>query len=378
MGFKLTYSTMFDPAGGAAPALRGGARGAAGRPGAQHALHVGGRTSPRRELREARTRRPPRRHRPLSARLGRGRGARGRRRRRGLRGLAQHAARRAAAPRRGGSAALIEERVYGIAAALALEVGKNRMESLGEAQETADFFSGYADELERRAATSRRCPTTPCPASARATSSVLKPYGVWGVITPFNFPLALAGGPVAAALVTGNTVVLKGASDTPWAGRLLADCLRDSGFPPGVFNYVTGRGSVVGEALRLRSPPRGGHLHGLARGRDGPATAHGRGRPAASRASPRWAARTPASSPREAISSARPPASCAPRSGSPARSAPRCRGSTSRTGAADALLRKAPREDPRPPCGRPVPARELDGPGDQRGGRRQLRGFCGG
>jgi 1-pyrroline-5-carboxylate dehydrogenase len=69
------------------------------------------------------------------------------------------------------------------------------------------------------------------------------------VITPFNFPLALAGGPVAAALVTGNTVVLKGASDTPWAGRLLADCIRDAGFPPGVFNYVTGRGSVAGEAL---------------------------------------------------------------------------------------------------------------------------------
>jgi 1-pyrroline-5-carboxylate dehydrogenase len=54
---------------------------------------------------------------------------------------------------------------------------------------------------------------------------------------------------VAAALVTGNTVVLKGATDTPWAGRLLADCIRDAGFPAGVFNYLTGRGSVVGEAL---------------------------------------------------------------------------------------------------------------------------------
>jgi acyl-CoA reductase-like NAD-dependent aldehyde dehydrogenase len=69
------------------------------------------------------------------------------------------------------------------------------------------------------------------------------------VIVPFNFPLALAGGPVAAALVTANTVVLKGASDTPWAGRMLADCIRDAGFPPGVFNYLSGRGSVVGEAL---------------------------------------------------------------------------------------------------------------------------------
>ena len=62
---------------------------------------------------------------------------------------------------------------------------------------------------------------------------MLKPYGAWVVITPFNFPLALAAGPVAAALITGNTVVLKGASATPWAGRLLADCIRDAGLPPG-------------------------------------------------------------------------------------------------------------------------------------------------
>ena len=77
----------------------------------------------------------------------------------------------------------------------------------------------------------------------------MRPYGVWVVIAPFNFPFALAGGPVAAALVTGNTVVFKCATDTPWSGRLLADCLRDAGFPPGVFNYLSGAGSAVGEAL---------------------------------------------------------------------------------------------------------------------------------
>jgi 1-pyrroline-5-carboxylate dehydrogenase len=77
----------------------------------------------------------------------------------------------------------------------------------------------------------------------------MKPYGVWVVITPFNFPFALAGGPVAAALVTGNTVVLKGASDTPWAGRLLADCIRDAGLPPGVFNYLSGPSAQIGDAL---------------------------------------------------------------------------------------------------------------------------------
>jgi 1-pyrroline-5-carboxylate dehydrogenase len=77
----------------------------------------------------------------------------------------------------------------------------------------------------------------------------MKPHGVWVVIAPYNFPFALAGGPVAAALVTGNTVVFKSATDTPWSGRMLADCLRDAGLPPGVFNYLNGSGSVVGEAL---------------------------------------------------------------------------------------------------------------------------------
>ena len=66
----------------------------------------------------------------------------------------------------------------------------------------------------------------------------MRPHGVWVVIAPFNFPLALAGGPVAAALVTGNTVVVKGATDTPWAGRLLADCVRDAGLPP-VYRLTT-------------------------------------------------------------------------------------------------------------------------------------------
>jgi len=147
------------------------------------------------------------------------------------------------------AAALMEERVYHIGAALALEVGKNRMEALGETQETADFFTGYAAEFERNQAYEVTMPDDPLPNYRSHNRSVLKPYGVWGVIVPFNFPLALGGGPAAAALVTGNTVVLKGATDTPWAGRLLADCIRDAGFPPGVFNYLTVPGSVVGTTL---------------------------------------------------------------------------------------------------------------------------------
>jgi 1-pyrroline-5-carboxylate dehydrogenase len=145
-------------------------------------------------------------------------------------------------------AAKIEERVYEIGAALVLEVGKNRMEALGETQETADFFTHYCADYERQGF-DHALPDDPLAGYASHNRSVMKPYGVWVIIAPFNFPLALAGGPVAAALVTGNTVVLKGATDTPWAGRLLADCMRDAGLPPGVFNYVCGSGSVVGDAL---------------------------------------------------------------------------------------------------------------------------------
>ncbi len=146
-------------------------------------------------------------------------------------------------------AALIDERVYHIAAAVALEVGKNRMEALGEVQETADFFSSYCDDFERQHGFDHKLPDDPLPNFRSHNRSIMKPYGVWAVITPFNYPFALAGGPVAAALVTGNTVVFKGSEETPWAGHLLADCLHDAGVPAGVFNYLCGPGDTVGAAL---------------------------------------------------------------------------------------------------------------------------------
>jgi len=146
-------------------------------------------------------------------------------------------------------AELLQERVFEIAAALTLEVGKNRMEALGEAQETVEFFRLYADEFEQAEGFEHALPDDPLPGYRSHNRSVMRPYGVWAVISPFNFPLALAGGPVAAALITGNTVVLKTASETPWAGRLLADCIRDAGLPPGVFNFINGPGIEVGRVL---------------------------------------------------------------------------------------------------------------------------------
>ncbi len=144
---------------------------------------------------------------------------------------------------------LIEERVYDIAAAVAFEVGKNRMEALGEIQETADFFFGYCDDFEQHEGFDHRLPDDPLRDFRSHNRSVMKPYGVWGVIAPFNFPFALAGGPAAAALVTGNTVVVKGAPDTPWAVRLLADCLRDAGVPDGVFNCLLDPDDTAGPLL---------------------------------------------------------------------------------------------------------------------------------
>jgi 1-pyrroline-5-carboxylate dehydrogenase len=152
---------------------------------------------------------------------------------------------------------VMEARVYEIAAALALEVGKNRMEALGEAQETVDFFRHYADDFEQHGYYEHELPNDPLPNVVSRNRSVMRPYGAWVVIAPFNFPLALAGGPAAAALVTGNTVVVKGATDTPWAGRLLADCIRDAGLPPGVFQYLSGSGREVGEALSSHTATAG-------------------------------------------------------------------------------------------------------------------------
>jgi len=144
---------------------------------------------------------------------------------------------------------LIEARVYEIGAVLSMEVGKNRMEALGEAQETADLIAYYCDRMEAENGYAKPMRADPLATFQSENTSVLRPYGPWLVIAPFNFPLALAGGPSGAALVAGNTVVLKAASATPWSARLLAMALREAGVPPGVFNYVTGHGSSVGEAL---------------------------------------------------------------------------------------------------------------------------------
>jgi acyl-CoA reductase-like NAD-dependent aldehyde dehydrogenase len=247
--FKLTYSTMFDPA----EELHANFEAALGRMraalGATHSLWIDGKARASAHVSEVFS--------PIDTRLLIGRFARGTR---DDVDAAVGAARRAFPEWRAvawservrllrRAAALIEERVYEIGAAVALEVGKNRMEALGEVQETADLFSWYCDQMEASDGFVKVLPNDPLSGHTSRNRTVLKPHGAWVVIAPFNFPFALAGGPIAAALVTGNTVVFKVASDTAWSGALLLEVLRDAGLPAGVVNYVTGSGAEVGAAL---------------------------------------------------------------------------------------------------------------------------------
>ncbi len=147
------------------------------------------------------------------------------------------------------AAEIMDQRIFEIGARVALEVGKNRMEALGDVAETADLFRYACDRMEAMDGFVAEMGRDPLVGFRSTNMSVLRPYGVWVVISPFNFPASLTGGPSASALVAGNTLVMKPATDTPWTARLIAECLRDAGLPDGVFNYVSGPGSTMGQAL---------------------------------------------------------------------------------------------------------------------------------
>lgn len=147
------------------------------------------------------------------------------------------------------AADIIDERTFIISAALAMEVGKNRMEAIGDVAETADLVRYSCYQMEKNDGFIVEMGRDPLVGYSSTNVSILRPYGVWLVISPFNFPAALTGGPSGAALVTGNTLVMKPATDTPWTVRLLAECFRDAGLPEGVVNYVTGPGRTLGQAL---------------------------------------------------------------------------------------------------------------------------------
>ncbi len=156
--------------------------------------------------------------------------------------------RRTPAPVRGRivakAAVLFEERAAQIGEVLCREEGKILAEASGEVRKGAnivEFIAGEARRLNGQ--------TIPSELSDNFAYTVRVPHGVVGLITPWNFPMAIPAWKIAPALVTGNTIVLKGAEQTPWVSELVVQAFVDAGVPKGVLNMVQGRGVPAGSAL---------------------------------------------------------------------------------------------------------------------------------
>ncbi|MDQ3766147.1 MAG: aldehyde dehydrogenase family protein [Actinomycetota bacterium] len=144
------------------------------------------------------------------------------------------------------AADLISERVFELGALTALEVGKNQLEALGEVEEAADLIRYYCHQMEEHDGFSVPMGQL---SDEEKTRSVLRPYGVWAVISPFNFPIALSAGPVGGALAAGNTVVLKPSEQGFGIALKLYEILLEAGVPAGVVHVLTGPGETVGQEL---------------------------------------------------------------------------------------------------------------------------------
>lgn len=146
------------------------------------------------------------------------------------------------------AAELLRQRRFEMDAWIVSEVGKTWPEADADVAETIDFFEYYGRQMLRLAGPQ---PLTPVP--GERNWMVYIPLGVAAVIPPWNFPAAITGGMTSAALVSGNTVVLKPSSDSPTIAYRLVEILYEAGIPRDVLSFVTGGGSTVGEAL-VRSP----------------------------------------------------------------------------------------------------------------------------
>ncbi len=141
-------------------------------------------------------------------------------------------------------AAILRRRKHEFSAMMVLEESKSWAEADGDTAEAIDFCEFYARDMERLA---QPQPVVQYP--GEKDELVYLPLGVCAVIPPWNFPLAILTGMTTAALVTGNTVVLKPSSDSPGIATMFYEAAVEAGMPPGVLNFVTGGGSVVGNAL---------------------------------------------------------------------------------------------------------------------------------
>src|ERR671924_1162474 len=124
------------------------------------------------------------------------------------------------------------------------EMGKVRPEAGGDVQEAIDMTYYMAGEGRRLFGQ-----TTPSELRNKFNMTVRMPIGVVGVITPWNFPIAIPSWKIVPALVCGNTIVFKPATDTPLLGERFVELLVESGLPAGVVNVVHGGGAEVGNAI---------------------------------------------------------------------------------------------------------------------------------
>src|SRR6202167_2145008 len=142
------------------------------------------------------------------------------------------------------AAELIRKRKFEFCAWLTYEVGKNWVEADADVAETIDFLEFYAREALRLSGT-----TTPIQLPGEHNQLLYIPLGVCAVIPPWNFPFAIMAGMTAAAIVTGNTVILKPSSESPTIAARFLDVLEEAGMPPGVVNFCPRSGSTFAQAI---------------------------------------------------------------------------------------------------------------------------------
>jgi 1-pyrroline-5-carboxylate dehydrogenase len=140
----------------------------------------------------------------------------------------------------------IRDAKFELAALISFENGKNRYEAIGEVDEALDFVTYYCYLMETNKGYTKEMGRA---FPNETTRSVLRPYGVWGIIVPFNAPLGLGAGMSTGAMITGNTIVFKPASDTPLLSVKLYEITKRAGLPKGVMNHVTGPGDTAGREL---------------------------------------------------------------------------------------------------------------------------------
>src|SRR5205085_11343669 len=141
-------------------------------------------------------------------------------------------------------ASLMRQRKAELTALMVLEVGKSWVEADADVAEAIDFADFYAREMLRYGG-----PHPLTPLAGEQNELYYLPLGVGIVIPPWNFPLAIMAGMTLAAVVTGNTVVLKPSSDSPVIAARFVELLEEASLPPGVVNFLPGSGSRIGDYL---------------------------------------------------------------------------------------------------------------------------------